>query len=121
VPIKILAQQTDNDQSTPPSGSSNDTTDNKQSNSTNTQPDVAVVRQPSPSPASSINTNVPEPSNTGDTTTIPEPTAPDSTDTVASTSNIIPAGTGSEPGPKLPKVASVEPDNTEEEGGVASG
>ncbi|KAH7158883.1 hypothetical protein DER46DRAFT_686047 [Fusarium sp. MPI-SDFR-AT-0072] len=110
VPIKILAQQTDNDQNTPPSRNSNDTTDGNQNNSTdNTQPAPPVVSQPSPSPASStdaINTNAPEPSNTGDNTTIPDP--------AASTSNVTLAGAGSEPSPRLPKVASVEPDNTEE-------
>ncbi|KAJ4029756.1 hypothetical protein NW761_009766 [Fusarium oxysporum] len=110
VPIKILAQQTDNDQSTPRSGNSNDNTDSNQNNSTdNTQPAPPVARQPSPPPDSSadaVNTDTPGPSHTGDNTTTPEP--------AASTGNTTPAGTGSVPGPTLPKVASVEPDNTEE-------
>ncbi|RKL10875.1 hypothetical protein BFJ68_g8521 [Fusarium oxysporum] len=110
VPIKILAQQTDNDQSTPRSGNSNDNTDSNQNNSTdNTQPAPPVARQPSPPPDSSadaVNTGTPGPSHTGDNTTTPEP--------AASTGNTTPAGTGSVPGPTLPKVATVEPDNTEE-------
>ncbi|RKL28725.1 hypothetical protein BFJ72_g12351 [Fusarium proliferatum] len=102
VPIKILAQQTDNDQSTPPNGSSNGTTDNSQNNSTGNT-------QPSPSSTSStdaINTNAPEPSNAGDNTTVPEP--------AASEINTAPVATNSQPGSKMPKVASVEPGDTGE-------
>ncbi|CVK98480.1 uncharacterized protein FMAN_12452 [Fusarium mangiferae] len=102
VPIKILAQQTDNDQSTPPNGSSNGTTGNSQNNSTgNTQPSPS-----STSPTDAINTNAPEPSNAGDNTTVPEP--------AASEINTAPAATNSQPGPKMPKVASVEPGDTGE-------
>ncbi|KAF4961031.1 hypothetical protein FGADI_546 [Fusarium gaditjirri] len=109
VPLEILAQQTDNDQSTPRSGNSDDTTNSNQNNSTDYAQPTPVIPQPSPSPTSSTNTinaNVPEPSSTGDNTTAPRP--------AESTSNTIPAGTGSETGPRLPKVASVESDNTEE-------
>ncbi|KAF5604950.1 uncharacterized protein FSUBG_6679 [Fusarium subglutinans] len=110
VPIKIMAQQTDNDQSTPPSGNSNDTADSNQNNSTdNTPPAPPVARQPSPSSTSLtdvINTDAPEPSNTGDNTAVPESAKPE-TDTT-------PAATDPEPAPKMPKVASVEPDDTEE-------
>ncbi|KAF5701546.1 hypothetical protein FGLOB1_10152 [Fusarium globosum] len=102
VPIKILAQQTDKDQSTPPNGSSNGTTDNSQNNSTgNTQPSP-----PSTSSTDAINTNAPEPSNAGDNTTVPEPAAPEI--------NTAPVATNSQPGSKMPKVASVEPGDTGE-------
>ncbi|KAG5748330.1 hypothetical protein H9Q70_008993 [Fusarium xylarioides] len=114
VPLKILAQQTDNDQSTPPNGNLDDTTDSNQNNSTdNTQPAPPVARQPSPSSAPStdaINTNAPQLSNTGDDTTVPESAAPEADTT--------PAATDSEPAPKMPKVASVEPDDTEEQEGL---
>ncbi|PNP86289.1 hypothetical protein FNYG_00517 [Fusarium nygamai] len=106
VPIKILAQQPDNDQSTPRSGNSNDTTDSNQNKSTDNTP---AAREPVPSSASStdaINTNAPEPSNTGDNTTVPEQ--------AASRSHTTPAATDSGPAPKMPKVVSVGPDNTEE-------
>ncbi|KAI1033260.1 hypothetical protein LB503_008734 [Fusarium chuoi] len=102
VPIKILAQQTDNDQSTPPNGSSNVSTDNSQNKS-------AGNTQPSPSPTSStdaINTNAPEPSNAGDNNTVRE--------SAASETNTTPAATDSQPVPKMPKVASVEPGDTGE-------
>ncbi|KAF5548385.1 hypothetical protein FMEXI_4735 [Fusarium mexicanum] len=96
--------------STPPSGNSNDTADSNQNSSTdNTPPAPPVARQPSPSSTSStdaINTNAPEPSNTGDNTAVPESAKPE-TDTT-------PAATDPEPAPKMPKVASVEPDDTEE-------
>nr|RBQ92428.1 hypothetical protein FVER53263_11320 [Fusarium verticillioides] len=105
VPIKILAQQPDNDQSTPPCGNSNDTTDSNQNKSTDNTP---ATREPLPSSASStdaINTNASEPSNTGDNTTVPEQ--------AASRSHTTPAATDSEPAPKMPKVVSVEPNDTE--------
>ncbi|KAF5709633.1 hypothetical protein FMUND_9964 [Fusarium mundagurra] len=107
VPIKILAQQPDNDQSTPRSGNPNDTTDSNQNNSTDNTP---AAREPLPSSTSStvaINTNAPEPSKIGNNSTVPDP--------AASKSDTTPAATDSELGPKMPKVASVEPDNTEEE------
>ncbi|KAF9785653.1 hypothetical protein IL306_004993 [Fusarium sp. DS 682] len=123
VPLKILAQQTDNDQSTPSSGPSNSSTDDTQINSTNdTQPAAAAAtRQTSPPPSSSAeptNTNAPEPLNTENGTASPEPTVTGTTDVVASKSEVTPAGTNSDPKPEPPKVASVESD---EEEGVASG
>ncbi|KAF5630385.1 hypothetical protein F52700_7285 [Fusarium sp. NRRL 52700] len=102
VPIKILAQQTDDDQSTPRSGNSNDTTESSQNKSTgNTRPSPS-----SNSSTDATNTNAPEPLNPGDNIALPDP--------VASESDTSPAATNTEPAPKMPKVASVEPHGTGE-------
>ncbi|KAF4334841.1 hypothetical protein FBEOM_11326 [Fusarium beomiforme] len=125
VPVELLAQQNDNDQSTPTNGPLNNSTDSTQIDPTNnTQPTAAAsARQPSPPPRSPMeptNTDAPEPTTTGNNATSPEPIAPEATDLAAAKSDVAPAESYSEPEPKPPKVASVESDNEEEEG-VASG